>query len=86
MNEHHPEYAHPGKPHGLPLPTNMFDTMMLTPIEETRLGIPSQPPFLTIVTQNSEKENILASVSGRKHKSDAQTFVAAAASKRIHTL
>ncbi|KAG1747470.1 hypothetical protein EDB19DRAFT_1587617, partial [Suillus lakei] len=41
MNDHHPEYTHPGKPHsGLPLPTNMFDTMMLTPVKQTRLGVP----------------------------------------------
>ncbi|KAG2131051.1 hypothetical protein DEU56DRAFT_757676 [Suillus clintonianus] len=82
MNDHHPEYAHPGKPHsGLPLPTNMFDTMMLTPVEQTRLGVPPQPLF-TLTVPISEKENIPASASGRKHKGDTQMFSAAASSKR----
>ncbi|KAG2145917.1 hypothetical protein DEU56DRAFT_719768, partial [Suillus clintonianus] len=40
LNEWHPEFAHPGKPYGLSLPRDMYDSMVLTPREEKRLGVP----------------------------------------------
>ncbi|KAG2132413.1 hypothetical protein DEU56DRAFT_721254, partial [Suillus clintonianus] len=40
LTEEHPEYAHPGKPSGASLPHDMFECMLLTPLEEKRLGVP----------------------------------------------
>ena len=40
LNITHPEYAHPGKLLGLPLPTEMAHIVIITIQEEKKLGIP----------------------------------------------
>ena len=54
LMDHHPEYAHPGKADGLPLPQDVYDTMALSNIEELKFSIPPHTPFMKI----QEKENI----------------------------
>ena len=48
LTEHHPEYAHPGKADGLPLPQDVYDAVALTALEELKFGIPPRSPFTSI--------------------------------------
>ncbi|KIK90957.1 hypothetical protein PAXRUDRAFT_799662, partial [Paxillus rubicundulus Ve08.2h10] len=48
LNFHHPEYTHPGKLIGVPLPSSTAATVFLTPLEKVRLGVPVHPKFMLI--------------------------------------
>ena len=44
----HPEYAHPGKLSGLPLPSNITPSIVVDPREEAKFGVPFRPQFTHI--------------------------------------
>lgn len=75
LNEKHPEYAHPGKNDGLPLPRTVYEAMELTAAEEKKAGVPVRTVFTTIL----EKENAAPSnPRTQKRKANADRFVSAA--------
>ena len=63
----HPEYAHPGKVDGLPLPEDVHEATALTALEESKFGLPTHAPF----TKIQQKENVWpAGVCALKRRSD----------------
>ncbi|KIK76389.1 hypothetical protein PAXRUDRAFT_36925 [Paxillus rubicundulus Ve08.2h10] len=67
----HREYSHPGKPYGLPLPRTVFDSLILTALEENKAGVPSRTPFTNI----QDKENTVPSnPHSQKCKAHAEKF------------
>ena len=72
LNFFHPEYSHPGKLLGLPLPTDVADAILLTPLEETKLGIPPCPEFTHVTTDN-------ASGGEKRKRANGKTVAMAAA-------
>ena len=71
LNFFHPEYSHLGKLLGLPLPADVADAILLTPLEETKLGVPPCPEFTHVTTDNAS--------GGEKHKHANGKMVAMAA-------
>ncbi|KIJ59297.1 hypothetical protein HYDPIDRAFT_170850 [Hydnomerulius pinastri MD-312] len=53
LNEKHPEYAHPGRPDGIPLPRDMYELIHLTELEQKKADAPPRAPFSNI----QDKEN-----------------------------
>ncbi|KIJ21109.1 hypothetical protein PAXINDRAFT_152769 [Paxillus involutus ATCC 200175] len=67
----HREYYHPGKPYGLPLLRIIFDSLILTTLEENKAGVPSRTPFTNI----QDKENTAPSnLCSQKRKVHAEKF------------
>ncbi|KAI6157457.1 hypothetical protein BKA82DRAFT_4346548 [Pisolithus tinctorius] len=74
----HPEYSHPGKPHGLPLPHNVYDSMVLTPSEEKKAQVPLCPAFTNIL----EKDKASAKVHTQSQKQKENVAVSGILSKK----
>ncbi|KAG1763515.1 hypothetical protein EV702DRAFT_1220308 [Suillus placidus] len=67
LNETHPQYAHPKKTHGHPLPPDILNSFTLTSLEQREAGIPEV--FWLVPLFDSDKENH-AGPSSRKRKSN----------------
>ncbi|KAG2091941.1 hypothetical protein BD769DRAFT_1679203 [Suillus cothurnatus] len=81
LNLEHPEYAHPGKLIGLPLPGSIFQSFALTAAKEKKAGVPVRPVFTLL---QKEKENTPVPAHSKKRKANAQAFVSAATlTKRV---
>ncbi|KIJ17295.1 hypothetical protein PAXINDRAFT_10141 [Paxillus involutus ATCC 200175] len=77
LDDRHSEYAHPGKPQGLPLPHEMYDIIFLTELEQEKVNIPLQPLFHNV----QEKENVApTNAHVQKRRLDSTTFAKAASS------
>jgi len=79
LNLSHPEYAHPGKLLGLPLPSHMIRTVALTALEEKKSGVPAclspETPSSSHIQANHESMHLPASTSsGQKRRADAGQF------------
>lgn len=80
LNFHHSQYAHPGKYLGDLLPANAAAAVLLTPLEEARLGIPTHPEF-TLVTPSANETTLATS----KHRAaNVAMFTTAVASSSKH--
>ena len=77
LNFHHPEYVHPGKRLGAPLPSAAAATIVLTQLEEARLGVPVRPVFMLIA--QSESESKTPSTKEKHRNANGVMFAVAAA-------
>lgn len=48
FNFAHPEYAHPGKLFGLPLPSSIIPSIIVGSREDAKFGVPPRPQFTLI--------------------------------------
>lgn len=64
LNFVHSNYAHPGKLLGDLLPSHMLYPVILTPLEEKKLGVPVRPAFTLFV----EKENDRTGTAAQKRR------------------
>ena len=78
LNFHHPEYVHPGKRLRAPLPSAAAAAVVLTQLEEARLGIPVRPVFVLIA--QSESESKTPSAKEKCRNANGATFAVATAS------
>jgi hypothetical protein len=78
LNYQHPEYSHPGKNSGEPLPHSIFNIIHITEREEKWAGVPVHTLFTNIQEENTEKENVGTSARTQKQKNDADAFAMAA--------
>jgi hypothetical protein len=79
LNFHHPEYAHPGKEIGLPLPPNVSAAALVDAREEKALGVPGREKFEHIVDNETEGAS-----GGEKRKSSKEVCAASGSgSKRV---
>ncbi|KAG1772901.1 hypothetical protein EV702DRAFT_1201378 [Suillus placidus] len=67
LNETHPQYAHPKKTHGHPLPPDILNSFTLTSLEQRKAGIPEV--FWLVPLFDGDKENH-AGPSSHKRKSN----------------
>ncbi|KAG9309781.1 hypothetical protein JVU11DRAFT_10155 [Chiua virens] len=80
MEEHlslsHPEYAHPGKIYGLPLPLHMIDTVVITVQEEKKFSVPARSnpdkPSSTHTANHQSTHPPAPTSSGQKRQADVQ--------------
>ncbi|KAG9309942.1 hypothetical protein JVU11DRAFT_9974 [Chiua virens] len=80
MEEHlslsHPEYAHPGKIYGLPLPLHMIDTVVITVQEEKKFSVPArsnpEKPSSTHTANHQSTHPPAPTSSGQKRQADVQ--------------
>ncbi|KIL00866.1 hypothetical protein PAXRUDRAFT_23037 [Paxillus rubicundulus Ve08.2h10] len=75
LGNRHSEYAHPGKPQGLPLPHEMYDIIFFLTDLEQKANIPLPPPFHNI---QEKKNRASANMHVQKHRLDSMTFAKAA--------
>ena len=73
----HPEYAHPGKLMGRPLPRQVFNLLYVTPLEEKKAGVPPHPMFTLIVEKENHHGEPEAS-TGQKRKGTGSKVLPAA--------
>ena len=71
LNFHHPEYAHPGKEIGLPLPPDVSAAALVDAREEKALGVPGRKKFEHIVDNETE-----GALGGEKRKSSREVSAA----------
>ncbi|KAF8834450.1 hypothetical protein BDN67DRAFT_914986 [Paxillus ammoniavirescens] len=78
LDYQHSEYAHPGKPDGIPLPCYVYNTIYFTSLEEKKSSVPICPPFTQIVDLDKP---IILSVNPRTQKcqADKENFSTATA-------
>ncbi|KIK94966.1 hypothetical protein PAXRUDRAFT_141750 [Paxillus rubicundulus Ve08.2h10] len=85
IDSHHPEYAHPGKPVGLPLPYNVYLSLEISELEERRFGVQHRPPFTLIAPGTAFNENnppAAAQLRGQKRATHFSKAVHSAGAKR----
>ncbi|KIJ08502.1 hypothetical protein PAXINDRAFT_18375 [Paxillus involutus ATCC 200175] len=78
LNFHHPEYAHPGKLIGVPLPSSATAAVLLTSLKEARLGVPVRPEFTLIAKPTNQTAS--ESAGEKRRSANVATFTAAVAS------
>jgi hypothetical protein len=74
LNLSHPEYAHPGKLLGLPLPSHMIRTVVLTVLEEKKLGVPARPKIPSDIANHESTHSPAPTSSAQKRRADAGQF------------
>ncbi|KAF8121563.1 hypothetical protein EV363DRAFT_1363441 [Boletus edulis] len=70
----HPEYAHPGKFLGLPLPLHMIGSVVLTIQEEKKFGVPACPERPPAHKKHESTHPLASTSSGQKRQADAGQF------------
>ncbi|KAF8434060.1 hypothetical protein L210DRAFT_3649249 [Boletus edulis BED1] len=70
----HPEYAHPGKFLGLPLPLHMIGSVVLTIQEEKKFGVPAHPERPPAHKKHESTHPLASTSSGQKRQADAGQF------------
>ena len=70
----HPEYAHPGKFLGLPLPLHMIRTVGLTMLEEKKFGVPARAEMPSRTANHKSTHLPAPTSSGQKRRADAGQF------------
>lgn len=76
LTDRHPQYAHPGKADGLPLPEDVYEATAVTALEESKFSIPTRMAF----TKIQQKENVQpAGVHALKRRSDTHPSTSSAA-------
>ncbi|KIK97682.1 hypothetical protein PAXRUDRAFT_824682 [Paxillus rubicundulus Ve08.2h10] len=68
IDPRHPEYAHPGKPVGLPLPYNIYLSLEISELEERRSGVQHRPPFTLIAPDTINENNLPTAAQSRGQK------------------
>lgn len=76
LNITHPEYMHPGKLLGLPLPTEMVRIVTITIQEEKKLGVPVRPNHSnpSNPSNHGSAHPPATTSSGKKRQADAGQF------------
>ncbi|KAF8835724.1 hypothetical protein BDN67DRAFT_1015279 [Paxillus ammoniavirescens] len=84
FNFTHPEYAHPGKLLGLPLPSNIIPSIVVDSREEAKFGVPLRPQFTHIQIFGEHDE---AEPAHEKRRTTNANGIAtqAGSSKRLRT-
>ncbi|KIK74377.1 hypothetical protein PAXRUDRAFT_19941 [Paxillus rubicundulus Ve08.2h10] len=84
FNFAHPEYPHPGKLHGLPLPSNIIPSIIVDSREEAKFSVPFCPQFthIQIVGEHDEAEP----AHKKRRTTNANGITQAGSSKHLCTM